>query len=74
MAASSTTWSGRLVHEDLGAGVWMLEADDGRRYQLAGPLPEQMAGRQVEVTGRKAGLFGFAMVGETIEVESIRRA
>ena len=72
MISVKTTWTGRLVREDLGAGVWMLEADDGHRYQLAGAVPEEFAGRQVRVTGRKAGLFSFGMAGDSIQVESIR--
>jgi len=72
MAGNHHTWSGRLVRHDLGAGGWMLEGDDGRRYQLVGEVPEKMAGRRVRVEGRQTGVFGFAMAGDSIEVDAIR--
>ena len=65
---------GKLVQDDLGTGVWVLEADDGRRFQLQGDVPDKLAGKRVEVDGQESGLFGFGMVGPTLKVKSIRPA
>jgi hypothetical protein len=63
---------GKLVKADLGGGGWVLEADDGKRYQLAGDVPKELAGRRVEVRGKPAESFGFLMTGDpTLEVERI---
>ena len=72
--ARSQTLTGTLEHVDLGAGSWVLVTDDGTRWQLAGAIPERLAGRQVEVRGKPAALFGFGAGGKTLEVESVRRA
>ena len=63
---------GKLVRADMGGGGWVLEADDGKRYQLAGDVPKELAGRRVEVRGKTAESFGFLMTGDpTLEVERI---
>ena len=63
---------GKLVRSDLGGGGWVLEADDGKRYQLAGDVPKELAGRRVEVRGKSVESFGFLMTGDpTLEVERI---
>jgi hypothetical protein len=63
---------GRLVKAELGAGAWILEADDGKRYQLSGDVPKNLAGRRVDVRGKEVEAFGFAMTGDpTLEVETI---
>ena len=63
---------GKLVRADLGGGAWVLEADDGKRYQLAGDVPKELAGRRVEVKGKPTESFGFVMTGDpTLEVERI---
>ena len=63
---------GKLVKADLGGGGWVLEADDGKRYQLAGDVPKELAGRRVEVRGKQTESFGFLMTGDpTLEVERI---
>ena len=63
---------GKLVKADLGGGGWVLEADDGKRYQLAGDVPKELAGRRVEVRGKATESFGFLMTGDpTLEVERI---
>ena len=63
---------GKLVKADLGGGGWVLEADDGKRYQLAGDVPKELAARRVEVRGKQAESFGFLMTGDpTLEVERI---
>ena len=63
---------GKLVRADLGAGGWILEADDGKRYQLAGDVPKELANRRVEVRGKPASSYGFVMTDDpTLEVEKI---
>ena len=69
------TWTGRLVREDLGTGVWVLETDDGKRLMLAGEVPAGLADKRVDVRGQVADAMGIGMVGdETIEVASVKRA
>ena len=63
---------GKLVRADLGGGGWILEADDGKRYQLAGDVPKGLDGRRVEVRGKAVESHGFLMTGDpTLEVEKI---
>jgi hypothetical protein len=63
---------GKLVRADLGGGAWVLEADDGKRYQLAGNVPKELAGRRVDVRGKAVESFGFLISGDpTLEVEKI---
>ena len=67
---------GTLIREDIGAGAWVLEGGDGKRYTLAGEIPAHLAGKSVEVKGKKSGGgFGFSMLGNpTITVRSISAA
>ena len=68
---------GKLIHEDLGAGAWILETKDGKRYTLDGDIPAHLKGKQVKVDGdvSEGGGFGFAMTGDPIiEVRSISAA
>ena len=63
---------GKLVRADLGGGGWVLEADDGKRYQLSGEVPKELDGRRVEVRGKPVESFGFLMAADaTLEVERI---
>ncbi len=63
---------GKLVKAGLGGGGWILEADDGKRYQLAGDVPKELAGQRVEVRGNEIESYGFVMTGDpTLEVEKI---
>ncbi len=67
---------GKLVHEDIGPGTWVLEGDDGERYTLTGTIPAELAGSQVEVEGQvQKGVFGISMLGgPTVAVHKIRKA
>ena len=69
---SKRTLRGRLIRADIGTGSWLLEAEDGVRWQLAGDIPTALAGRDVTVEGAEAALFGFSMSGPTFQVASIR--
>ncbi len=68
-------WTGTLVREDLGAGVWVLETDEGERLQLAGDVPRRLSGKRVVVEGSAGGGHGFGMLGgSTIDVSRVKRA
>jgi hypothetical protein len=63
---------GTIVKADIGSGAWLLEADDGKRYQLNGRVPANLAGRRVEVSGKPVEAFGFAMTGDpALDVDKI---
>ncbi len=70
--AGHTKLTGTLKREDLGTGAWVLHTPDGTRWQLSGEIPGNLADRKVAVSGREAGLFGFAMTGKAFEVDEIR--
>ncbi len=68
-------FKGKLRHEDLGPGAWVLETDDGERILLVGDVPSKLAGRSVSVQGREVEAMGFAMTGgRTVEVNRISEA
>jgi hypothetical protein len=66
-------WKGRLVKGMIGPGVWKLEADDGRSYQLVGSIPDALEGARVVVTGESEGLMGIAVLAGVIRVSEVRR-
>ena len=64
---------GKLIREDIGAGAWVLESTDGKRWLLDGDVPAGLDGKQVRVEGRSSGGFGFAMTGDAVlAVTSVR--
>jgi hypothetical protein len=68
------TLRGRVVFRDIETGVWVLEAEDGTTYQLAGgDRGLKKDGRQVEATGRvEQGALTAAMVGPLFHVATYR--
>ncbi|MGZ3460799.1 MAG: DUF5818 domain-containing protein [Archangium sp.] len=66
--------TGRVVFRDLEGGVWVLEGDDGRTYQLAGGDRKiKKDGQRVEVQGDVArDVMTTAMVGPVFNVASYR--
>jgi hypothetical protein len=65
---------GRILYRDLEGGTWVLVAEDGRTYQLAGGDRKlKQDGRQVEVEGQadEAALTA-QMVGPVFRVQSYR--
>lgn len=68
------TLSGRVVYRDLEGGVWVLEADDGQTYQLAGGDRKiKKDGQRVQVEGEVArDTMTLAMVGPVFTVTSYR--
>jgi len=65
---------GTLRHADLEGGVWLLVADDGRRWQLS-PAPRGFSdGDRVDVDGdADAQAVSFQMAGPVLRVRSVRR-
>jgi hypothetical protein len=66
--------TGRVVYRDLEGGVWVLEGDDGRTYQLAGGDRKiKKDGQRVEIEGEVArDLMTIAMVGPVLNVATYR--
>jgi hypothetical protein len=62
---------GRLIFEDLGAGAWMVEAEDGKRYQLLGvDTGGFKEGARVEIEGElDRGAVTTAMAGPVFRVK-----
>lgn len=65
--------TGRVVYRDLEGGVWVLEGDDGRTYQLAGGDRKiKKDGQRIEVEGQIADVMTAQMVGPVFDVSSYR--
>ncbi len=66
--------SGRIVFRDIETGVWVLEGDDGRTYQLAGGDRKiKKDGQRVEVEGKVDNdAVTIHMVGPVFNVASYR--
>jgi len=62
---------GRVTYQDFGAGAWVLEAEDGKRYQLQGVDGGKLSdGARVEVEGElDEGLLSTAMAGPALRVK-----
>jgi cob(I)alamin adenosyltransferase len=65
---------GRIAYRDIETGVWVLEGDDGRTYQLAGGDRKiKKDGQRVEVEGDvDKDALSFAMVGPLLQVKSYK--
>lgn len=59
----------------MGTGGWLIEAEDGRRYQLKDAPPELCRdGVLAEIEGKLAkSLMSFGMAGPILEVKKYRR-
>lgn len=68
------TIRGKVVREELSGGVWLLEADDGTRYQLNGGDNSLLKnGQRATVEGDvDRNAMGIGMVGEIFKVKSYR--
>ena len=62
---------GRVTFQDLGAGAWVLEAEDGKRYELLGVDTGRLQeGGRVEVEGDlDAGAVSTAMAAPALRVK-----
>lgn len=65
---------GRVVFRDIEMGVWVLEGDDGRTYQLAGGDRKiKRDGARIEIDGEvDHDAVTAAMVGPVLQVKSYR--
>ena len=65
---------GKIAYRDLESGVWVLEGDDGKTYQLdGGDRKIKKDGHRVEVEGEvEKDAVSFAMVGPIFRVRSYR--
>jgi Protein of unknown function (DUF5818) len=61
---------GRVSFQDLGAGAWVLEAEDGKRYELLGVERQRLiAGTRVEIEGDlDADAVSTSMAGPSLRV------
>ena len=68
------TLTGRVVYRDVEGGVWVLEGDDGRTYQLAGGDRKiKKDGQRIEADGEvDRDALTAAMVGPVFTVASYR--
>jgi len=66
--------TGEVVFRDVEFGVWVLQADDGKTYELAGgDRGIKKAGQRIEVEGRvEPGALSAAMVGPVFHVDRYR--
>jgi cob(I)alamin adenosyltransferase len=66
--------TGRIVYRDLEGGVWVLEGDDGRTYQLAGGDRKiKKDGQRVEIDGQvDRNAMTIHMVGPVLNVATYR--
>jgi hypothetical protein len=66
--------TGEVAFRDVETGVWVLQGDDGRTYQLAGGDRQlKKDGRRVEVEGEvDAKSLTSAMVGPVFNVKRYR--
>ena len=66
--------SGKVAFRDVETGVWVLEGDDGRTYQLAGGDRKlKKDGSRIEVDGEvDKDALTAAMVGPVLTVKKYR--
>lgn len=66
--------TGKVAFRDVETGVWVLEGDDGRTYQLAGGDRHlKKDGRRIEVEGVvEEEAVTHAMVGPVLNVRAYR--
>ena len=64
--------TGKIQHQDLGMGTWVLVSETGETYELYNPPSELcQTDIQVQVTGQiRDDVMTIAMVGPVLEVES----
>ncbi|XXF80916.1 DUF5818 domain-containing protein [Myxococcaceae bacterium GXIMD 01537] len=69
-----TKLTGRVAFRDIETGVWVLEADDGSTYQLAGGDRKiKRDGQRIEAEGDvDRGAVTSAMVGPVFHVTRYR--
>jgi hypothetical protein len=64
--------TGTIRKSDLEGGHWILESEDGARYQLQGQTGSLKDGARAEVHGTiDQGAFGIGMTGPIVKVSKI---
>lgn len=66
--------NGKIAFKDVETGVWVLEGDDGKTYQLAGGDRKMLKeGARVEADGEVDNdTLGIAMVGPRFVVKTYK--
>jgi hypothetical protein len=66
--------TGKVAFRDVETGIWVLEGDDGRTYQLAGGDRKiKKAGGRIEAEGEVVkDAVTIGMVGPVFEVKTYR--
>ncbi len=67
--------TGKIQHQDMGMGTWVLVSATGETYELYNP-PSELCQQdtQVQVTGKiRDDVMTMAMVGPVLEVESFQK-
>ena len=67
--------TGKIQHQDIGMGTWVLVSETGETYELYNPLSDLCQKNiQVQVTGKiRDDVMTMAMVGPVLEVESFQK-
>jgi hypothetical protein len=64
--------TGTVKRSDLEGGHWVLEAEDGERYQLSGQTSGLKDGMRARVEGKvEKGMMGIGMTGPSLTVSKI---
>ena len=64
---------GTIQRSDLEGGMWVLEADNGEQYQLAGATKGLEAGKRAEIDGQvERNQMSFGMGGAIFTVRSVK--
>jgi hypothetical protein len=63
---------GTVHRSDLEGGHWILETENGERYQLHGELGDLQDGMRARVQGTvERGMMGIGMTGPSFTVEKV---
>ena len=64
--------TGTIRKSDLEGGLWILEADDGSRYQLQGSVGSLRDGAKASITGKvERSMMGIGMTGPIVSVTKV---
>ena len=64
---------GTIQRSDLEGGMWLLDADDGESYQLAGHTKGLEHGKRAELDGQvEKSQMSFGMGGAIFTVRSVK--
>jgi hypothetical protein len=64
--------TGTIRRSDLEGGLWILEAEDGDRYQLQGQVSGLKDGARAAIHGKvERSAFGIGMSGPIVQVSKV---